>query len=362
MSDIGLLTGDLDSMNETDVREIVVRPLLHRLGYRQGSDANIRTEVVLRYPKAFLGRKKPGKDPDLVGRADYICEVVSFGRWVVEVKSPSEAIDENAVQQAHTYAAHPEVGASFILISNGRRFALFRTGSLDAALLDFGRDELEAKLLPLFNIVGPDAIRKLAGLVRADPGKPLGRGLASRPDIVGGLITYEEHASNTPLVPREMIEGLRLPVVGGRVERSDDGRIHAFVEVAQAAAMFRGLSDTIGAVDDYDFYSADEYVSTDPAQPTIFQNLYEKRTEPGRIAKLAGFPAVPLPFGFDLKAYTQAVGYVEEGVFRSTMQLDYDLRVIGLAPMHRQLLEGRIGRIPERAAFGGKGSFEIKLS
>ena len=362
MSDTGLLSGDFGSMNETDVREIIVRPLLHRLGYRQNTDANIRTEVTLRYPKAFLGRKKPGKDPDLIGRADYICEVVSFGRWVVEVKSPSEPIDENAIQQAHTYAAHPEVSASFLLITNGRRFALYRTSTLDAALLDFGHEELEERLLPLFNIVGPDAIRKLAGLVSADPGKPLGRGLASRLDIVGGSITYEEHASDTPLVPREMIEGLRLPVVGGRVERTDDGRIHAYVEIGQAAAMFRELSDTIGAADDYDFYSADEYVSTDPAHPTIFQNLYEKRTEPGHVAKLAGFPAVPLPFGFDLKAYTQAVGYVEEGVFRGTMQLDYDLRVIGLAPMYRQMLEARIGKIPEQAIFGGKGIFVVKLS
>ena len=33
MSDTGLLSGDFGSMNETDVLEIVVRPLLHRLGY-----------------------------------------------------------------------------------------------------------------------------------------------------------------------------------------------------------------------------------------------------------------------------------------------------------------------------------------
>lgn len=126
--------------------------------------------------------------------------------------------------------------------------------------------------------------------------------------------------------------------------------------------MFRGLSDTIGAADDYAFYSADEYVSTDPAQPTILQNLCKKRTEPGRIARFAGFPAVPLPSGFDLKACTQTVGYVADGVFRGTMQLDYDLQLIGLALTQRQMLEAQIGEIPERATFGGKGSSEVKLS
>ena len=74
---------DFDSMNETDVREIIVRPLLHRLGYQQGTSANIRTEVTLRYDKAFLGRKNSKKDPKLAGRADYICDAVSFGSWTI---------------------------------------------------------------------------------------------------------------------------------------------------------------------------------------------------------------------------------------------------------------------------------------
>src|ERR1019366_7057595 len=64
---------DFSSMNETDVREMIVRPLIESLGYRYGTEANIRTEQTLRYGMAFLGRKNPKRDPDLVGRADYIC-------------------------------------------------------------------------------------------------------------------------------------------------------------------------------------------------------------------------------------------------------------------------------------------------
>jgi hypothetical protein len=33
---------NFDIMNETDVREVVVRPLLERLGYRHGTAATIR--------------------------------------------------------------------------------------------------------------------------------------------------------------------------------------------------------------------------------------------------------------------------------------------------------------------------------
>jgi hypothetical protein len=74
---------DFNSMNETDVREVIVRPLLERLGYAHGTDATILTEKTLRYDRSFLGHKKPQKDPPLKGRADYICEAISFGRWVV---------------------------------------------------------------------------------------------------------------------------------------------------------------------------------------------------------------------------------------------------------------------------------------
>lgn len=359
----GRLALNFDVMNETDVREIIVRPLLHRLGYSHGSEANIRTEVSLKYPRAFLGRKKAGKDPALAGRADYICEVISYGRWVVEVKPPSEAIGTDAVQQAHTYAAHPEIGAAFILVTNGRRFALYRTGALDTPLLAFDHDQLEQSLLTLFNIIGPDAIKKLSNLVRVDAGKPLGKNLASKVAITGGQITYEEHASDTPLVSREMIEGLQLPVVGGKVERLEDGRIHAYVEIGKAAAMFREFTEMVGAADDYDFYSADEYISTDPENPTIFQNLYENNTPSGAKMRVPGMGVVAMPFGFGLKAYTQAVGYVDADVFRGTMRLDYELAVTGLSPMLRPLLEAQLGgRIPEHSAFSGVGSFEVKLS
>jgi hypothetical protein len=40
-----------DTMNETDVRETIVRPLIQRLGYRHGTDANIITEKTLRYER-----------------------------------------------------------------------------------------------------------------------------------------------------------------------------------------------------------------------------------------------------------------------------------------------------------------------
>lgn len=118
---------NIDAMNETDVREVVVHPLLHLLGYQQGSEADIRTEVSLKYGRTFLGRKDSKRDSELRGRADYICDVIGYGRWIVEVKSPREHLSAEHANQAHTYAAHPEVGAICYLLTNGREFKIYKT-------------------------------------------------------------------------------------------------------------------------------------------------------------------------------------------------------------------------------------------
>lgn len=360
--DGGPLPLDFDAMNETDVREVVVRPLLHCLGYRQGTEAHIRTEVTLRYDKAFLGRKNPKRDPALVGRADYICEVISYGRWVVEVKSPQESLDRETAEQAHTYAAHPEIAADYILITNGRIFQLFRVGRLDSALLEFNFEHLEENLLSLHNIIGPDAIKKSSQKFAVDLGKPLGRGLPSKVDIIGGVVTYEDHQSNTPIFSDDSINGLRLPVVGGHVVRADDGRLHAHIDIGKAGALFREVGEIVGISDDYDFFSANEYVSDDPESPTVFQNLHESVTPVGRMTQVPGIGPVAMPFGFVLKAYTEAVGFVSDGIFKGTMRLEYDIAITGLTPATRQMVRSLYGEFPERSNFNGAGTFEIRLS
>ena len=72
------LNENFASWNEQDVREEFLAPLLKQLGYAKGTESNIIREqsLSLRYPKAFLGRKKPKSDPILRGEADYICEVI----------------------------------------------------------------------------------------------------------------------------------------------------------------------------------------------------------------------------------------------------------------------------------------------
>ena len=53
-----------DNMNESDVREEFLSPLLDILGYRVGAEGNVLREhtLSLRYPRLYLGRKNRKTD------------------------------------------------------------------------------------------------------------------------------------------------------------------------------------------------------------------------------------------------------------------------------------------------------------
>lgn len=113
----------IEGANETDVREEIASPFLAVLGYKRGTCNDIARELVLTYERQFLGTKKP-TDPPLRGRADYVLTVIGAGRWVLETKAPNEPIDGDAIEQAMTYARHPEVSASYSVVLNGVRLTV----------------------------------------------------------------------------------------------------------------------------------------------------------------------------------------------------------------------------------------------
>jgi len=349
---------DFPSMNETDVRETIVRPLIESLGYKHGTEANIRTEQRLRYGKAFLGRKNPAKDPDLVGKADYICEVISFGRWIVEVKAAGKAISRDDIEQAHTYAAHPEVAATHFIVTNGREFRLFQTSLLEHPLLTWEYHEAQANHLRLLNLLGPEAVRARARANLPDPGEPLGKGLASRLSVSGGMIHLEEHFGDNPFVPSSSLNGLKLPVIGGYVHRTDDNRIFGRVELANAAALFLMDADIFNTSE---FISAAKYISHDPEHPTIFQGIKSVTVPAGFEINIPGTGKVPTPFEYSIKTFTEAVGFVDQGSFCGTMRLAYDFDFSKMGPEVRRMFEPRYGLIPDHCHVDGLGRFEIGL-
>ncbi|MEH2513469.1 hypothetical protein V1291_004823 [Nitrobacteraceae bacterium AZCC 1564] len=355
------MTPDFDSMNETDVREIIVRPFLKRLGYEHGSQANIRTEVTLKYDKAFLGRKNPKKDPALVGRADYICEAISYGRWAVEVKAPNVQLNQDDVEQAHTYSAHPEISAAFFVLTNGREFRLYATGQLEKPILQWRFEETDKNLMVLTNILSYEAIRKRSETSRPDVNNPLAAGLRSKMKIVGGEVHYGEHHSNHPLFNGAPFKNTVGGVTGVAVERINDGRLKATVRVLSPYQQFAELN-RIAGLGDFEFFCSDEYVSTDVNRPSIFQNVVHGHLKPGEeTAIIPNGPKVRSPIGFRCVAYTDAIGYLHDGEFVGALSFDYQYEIIKGYRSGFPQLDKLIESSPPTATMEGEGTFKIRL-
>ncbi len=347
-------------MNETDVREEIVRPLLSRLGYRHGTEAYVQTELPLSYSQAFLGRKNPNRDPTLRGRADYICGVVAAGTWVIEVKRPDEALDRSTIQQAHTYAAHPEVAAYYFMLTNGKNFSVYETGRLAEPLLSWTFAESEESFLKVLNLIGPDAIRKRAKMALVDPGEPLGRGLHSRLQILNGSVNYDPTPSGPQPPFLSSLAGVQLPVAGGWVTRDVDRRIHACVDIASVSPLLK-LVGAVGLADRYDFYSSSSHISTEEGQPTIFQNFTCTRVDRGTLMTYVGTPTA-MPYSLETTAFTEVVGFVRDEQFQGTVRIEADLLVGPMEPIVGLVMAKQFGIRPGQHRIVQTGRFSARLA
>lgn len=348
------------SMNETDVREEIVRPLLTRLGYKHGTEAYVQTELPLSYSQAFLGRRNPNRDPILRGRADYICGVVAAGTWVIEVKRPDEALDRSTIQQAHTYAAHPEVAAYYFMLTNGKNFSVYETGRLAEPLLSWTFAESEESFLKILNLIGPDAIRKRAKMALVDSGEPLGRGLHSRLQILNGSVNYDPIPSDLQPPFLSSLAGVQLPVAGGWVARDGDRRIHACVDIASVSPLLK-MVGAVGLGNRYDFYSSSSHISTEEEQPTIFQNFICTRVDRGTLMTYVGMPTA-MPCSLETTAFTEVVGFVRDEQFQGTVRIEADLLIGPMEPIVGLVVAKQFGLHPGQHRIVQTGRFSARLA
>jgi hypothetical protein len=351
---------DFASMNETDVREAVVRPFLESLGYRHGTQATIRTEVPLRYDKAFLGRKKPAKDPAL-GKADYVCEAVGYGRWVVEVKAPSKEIGRDDIEQAHTYAAHPEIAALYFLVTNGKDFQLFMTARLKAPLLRWTYEEIEDLRLQICGVLDFEAIKKYASKVTPDVGFPLAKGLPSKLEIRGGEIVYGPHESDHPFLQEDVIGDSVAPITEGSVTRQNDGRIKAQLRIINVTGASRKLNEKLG-LDRFEFTATTREISQNEQTPTIFNNIQIGEISEGEIIEVPGIGEIPMPFRISFEVFSEAIGFLDGEVFRGIVSFDYRFSFHSPPNFTSPAIAMLISSVPSTGKLTGSGKFSVRFS
>lgn len=317
---------DFDVMNETDVREDIIMPLLTSLNYRKGSENDIIREQLLKYPKSSLGRKQKN-DPALRGKADYICEVKNKIRWVIEAKPPSDTIDKDAIEQAHSYAVHGEIRGIFFCICNGREFKIFQTnqGPNSQAIFSCNFKNFHDKYSNIKNILSPEAIWRDHSTYEPDYGEPLAPSLRSFAKLVNGRITYKENSLNLP-----SFNGMIMTIIEGAVERNQSGEIEAYIKSQVPYEQLQELNERLG-LDAFTLISEDKIISNNPDKPTTFKGERDAFLPAGaKTLNLMDWSQVILPMNINVSTQTMAIGYLENQHFKGKFTASLDYKELGL--------------------------------
>lgn len=326
---------NLTNANEADVREEIVAPLLAALGYKRGTSNDIARELPLTYEHEFLGRKKK-TDPPLRGRADYILTVTGAGRWVLETKAAHTPIDINAIEQAISYARHPEVSASYAVILNGVRLTVHHASqkSTDTPRIDLPVSDVVELAERLRGVLSPAAIRRDCSPPVVDLGRPLAEGLRSKATIRRGDIQHENFSwsSNVQLPAQQVMHfdemcrrltGFRVAVTGGTVWRDEHSRIRAKLlwamphdDVLKFALDKRLL--------DVEYVALDGDISDKRESPTVFDVVGEVRVSEGEaVFDVMQWRSESAGIDVHMQYQGQATGYISDLVFRGTFHAKY---------------------------------------
>ncbi|MGU5679054.1 type I restriction enzyme HsdR N-terminal domain-containing protein [Aeromonas allosaccharophila] len=303
---------DFCKLNEQDVREEIIAPLLRELGYRSGTSNNIVREQTLTYAKSSLGRKK-ATDPYLKGRADYILETENNVRWIIEAKSPSSDITEEDIQQAWTYANHPEVRAYYYVLCNGLFLYVYITnkGPQNGAVFSSSYDDLSEKFIQLKNILSPEAIMRDLKDIELDLEPPIGEGLRSTATVVNGQIVFRSNSLQMP-----HLQGLTLSVKSGFIKRGEENNIIADIHTVSPFHQLQEINERLGlhkikAIGKVDTLSSNKNFLTELEYFTSNTLLQGES-----MLDLSTMNTVILPIAINVETSTYISGFLEKGEFK----------------------------------------------
>lgn len=323
--------------NEADVREEVAAPFLNALGYKRGTENDILREYTLSYGKNFLGRKKDN-DPPLRGRADYILCVLGAGRWILETKPATEEISIDDIEQAITYARHPEVSASYAAILNGKRIVIMHTSqkSNEEPRVDIDVTSPQDLAKRLSGVLSPLAIRRDCSPPVVDLGIPIVDGYRSKIDITGGKITHidaswscnsslGDEAEATLGDAFRRMKGFQSAITGGSVFRDDKSRVIATLSWSMPHADLLQFANDKGLMETR-YVCLDNKISADQSKPAVFDVVGDIKIDAGEhIFNVVNWQSAQAEIDMLMRYRGQAVGIFSDGVFRGQATLEYEI-------------------------------------
>lgn len=144
---------------EESVREELIAPLIKDFGYSNSGDTQVIRNHGLKHPFVSIGSSR--KNVTII--PDYLMQVTEKPAWILEAKAPAEQItDTKHIEQAYSYAIHPEIRVNYFALCNGHHFILYNINKpkplfhISLRVIDLYRNMLKELLSPLTVFSYPD--------------------------------------------------------------------------------------------------------------------------------------------------------------------------------------------------------------
>ncbi|WOH37677.1 type I restriction enzyme HsdR N-terminal domain-containing protein [Thalassotalea fonticola] len=164
---------------EDAVREDLVSPFLKKLGYAPTGDNLMVRSRSLTHPYVYIGTKK--NKVNII--PDYLLEINGEPKWILDAKAPEQnIINGKNVEQAFSYAIHPDVRADLYALCNGKQLTVFKINKIQP-ILNIKLEEWENSWDEIYKCLSPTAISQPhllgfkpdLGLYMLKAGAPIGQ-------------------------------------------------------------------------------------------------------------------------------------------------------------------------------------------
>jgi hypothetical protein len=262
-----------------------------------------------------------------VARLITFLNVQSKLQWVIEAKPPGIAIGIDDIEQAWTYANHPEVRAVYFSVCNGRTLMVYRSDQAPEApaLLSLSYEELEKEFPRLSDLLGPDALLRDFPVPELGFGPPLAAGLRSIARVTGGNISYAESNLQSPA-----FHELQLTVTHGALERRENGGVVAFLKTFVPSQSWQEVNERLG-LSSFEMSTEDDQLSTDDTRPTVFVHQSEVTLAAGeKLFDIQSWQKITLPMNVVVSIRAEAKGTYLNRLFSGVFATDYSASVLSL--------------------------------
>jgi hypothetical protein len=149
---------DDPEFKEDSVRELIIAPMIAKLGYLPAGNPRVIRSKTLKHPFIRVGtRNHPVKTIP-----DYSFVIDEKTLFILDAKAPNEGVlNPEHVQQAYSYAIHPEVRCEEFGLCNGKELVIFSVAQ-EAPLLQISFEQFESNWSEIEKFLTPRHLREPA--------------------------------------------------------------------------------------------------------------------------------------------------------------------------------------------------------